>query len=78
MGMTVPADKRGSQHYLDMGVTPWNVVDTWPMEQRIGWYRGCALKYLMRMGNKDEQAQEIRKAAHCIDKLLEVLLEEIG
>lgn len=63
-------------HYLGMGVQPWDVVDTWPREQRIGYYRGGALKYLMRMGAKDESAQEIAKGQHYLEKLLEVLREE--
>ena len=63
-------------HYKDMGVEPWDVVDTWPLEQRIGAYRHGALKYLMRMGSKDERAQEIAKGIHYLEKLLEVLKEE--
>jgi nitrous oxidase accessory protein NosD len=63
----------GGDHYKNMGVEPWNVVDTWPIEQQIGYYRGGALKYLMRMGTKDESAQEIRKGAHYMQKLAEVL-----
>ncbi len=65
----------GGTHYKAMGVEPWQVIDTWPLEQRIGFFRGNALKYLMRMGSKDEQAQEIAKAQHYIEKLLEVLKE---
>lgn len=60
-------------HYREMGVQPWDVVDTWPREQQIGYYRGGALKYLMRMGSKDENAQEIAKGQHYMEKLLEVL-----
>ena len=63
----------GGDHYKNMGVEPWDVVDTWPIEQRIGFYRGGALKYVMRMGTKDENAQEIRKGAHYLQKLAEVL-----
>lgn len=63
-------------HYKDMGVQPWDVVDTWPLEQRIGYYRGGALKYLMRMGSKDESPQEIAKGTHYMEKLLEVLQEQ--
>lgn len=63
-------------HYKDMGVEPWDVVDTWPLEQRIGAYRHGALKYLMRMGSKDESAQEIAKGQHYMTKLLEVLKGE--
>ena len=62
-------------HYKDMGIEPWDVVDTWPLEQRIGAYRHGALKYLMRMGSKDERAQEIEKGIHYLEKLLEVLKE---
>lgn len=65
----------GGDHYRAMGVEPWDVVDTWPVEQRIGYYRGGALKYIMRMGSKDVSAQEIAKGEHYIQKLLEVLQE---
>ena len=67
------AKQIGGDHYKDMGVEPWDVVDTWPLEQRIGAYRHGALKYLMRMGSKDEQLQEIKKCGHYIEKLIEVL-----
>lgn len=60
-------------HYKKMGIQTWDVVDTWPREQKIGYYRGGALKYLMRMGSKDENAQEIAKGQHYLEKLLEVL-----
>jgi len=63
-------------HYKDMGVEPWDVVDTWPFEQRIGAYRHGALKYLMRMGTKDENVQEIKKSVHYLQKLVEVLEEQ--
>ena len=68
----------GGDHYKNMGVEPWDVVDTWPIEQQIGAYRHGALKYLMRMGSKDEQIQEIKKAGHYIEKLIEVLESEYG
>jgi Protein of unknwon function (DUF3310) len=65
----------GGDHYKNMGVEPWDVIDTWPIEQRIGAYRMGALKYIMRMGTKDENVQEIRKGAHYMQKLIEVLEE---
>lgn len=71
--MTANEKQVGGQHYKQMGVEPWDVVDTWPIEQQIGYYRGGALKYIMRMGTKDEQIQEIGKARHYMDKLIEVL-----
>lgn len=63
----------GGTHYKDTKVQVWDVVDTWPIDQQIGYYRGNALKYLMRMGAKDESQQEIAKAAHYLQKLSEVL-----
>ena len=65
----------GGDHYKNMGVEPWDVVDTWPREQRIGAYRAGALKYIMRMGSKDMEAQEVGKGIHYLEKLLEVLKE---
>ena len=63
----------GGDHYKNMGVEPWDVIDTWPLYQRIGAYRAGALKYIMRMGAKDESEQEIAKGIHYLEKLLEVL-----
>ncbi len=60
-------------HYIEMAIDPWAVIDTWPIEQRIGYYRGNLLKYTMRMGSKDAQEQEIAKAEHYAAKLREVL-----
>lgn len=68
--------QEGGSHYKDMGVQPWDVVDTWPVEQQIGYYRGGGLKYLMRMGSKDESPQEIAKGIHYMEKLLEILKEQ--
>lgn len=72
------AKQIGGDHYKNMGIEPWDVVDTWSVEQRIGAYRHGVLKYLMRMGTKDENLQEIKKAAHYIEKLIEVLGERDG
>ena len=65
-------------HYKEAGVQPWQVIDTWPVEQQIGFHRGNALKYLMRMGSKDEELQEIKKAHHYLTKLIEVMEKEDG
>lgn len=63
----------GGDHYKNLKVQPWDVVDTWPIEQQIGYYRGGALKYVMRMGNKDESIQEVGKGLHYLEKLIECL-----
>lgn len=68
----------GGDHYKTAGVQPWDVVDTWPIDQQIGFHRGNALKYVMRMETKDENLREIRKAAHYLQKLVEVLEQKGG
>jgi hypothetical protein len=75
IGAAIRANDRqvGGEHYKKMGVEPWDVIDTWPLYQRIGAYRAGALKYLMRMGAKDESEQEIGKGIHYLEKLLETL-----
>src|SRR5574343_1950165 len=52
-GHTAKARQEGGTHYKEMGVEPWDVIDTWSVEQQIGYHRGNALKYIMRMGSKD-------------------------
>lgn len=66
----------GGTHYKDVEIEPWDVIDTWPREQRIGFYRGCALKYTMRLGSKaGSEEEEARKGEHLLMKLAEVLAE---
>ena len=66
----------GGTHYRDMGIQPWDVVDTWPLEQRIGVYRFCSLKYNMRLGLKDDELLEAKKQLQCAQKLVETLERE--
>ena len=65
----------GGDHYKNMGIEPWDVVDTWPVEQQIGAHRKDALKYLMRLYDKDTPLDNAAKALHCLEKLVEVLKE---
>lgn len=63
----------GGDHYLNMAVQPWDVISCWPVEQQLAFFRGNAIKYLMRMGAKDARVQEARKARHYVSKMIEVL-----
>ena len=63
-------------HYVDMPIEPWDIIDTWPLAQRIGFYRGNALKYTMRMGSKGAAAIDAQKALNYQHKLQEVLAAE--
>jgi hypothetical protein len=71
--MSARDEQYGGDHYKKMDVQPWDVIDSWPQAQQIGFYRGNALKYLMRAGSKDDPLQEIQKARHYMDRLIEVL-----
>lgn len=63
----------GGQHYKKMDIQPWDVVDYGPKEQAIGFYKYNALKYIMRAGKKGEFKEDIAKAQHYLEKLLEIL-----
>ena len=69
----LPSYQSESLHYKKMGVEPWDVVDTWPLEQQIGAHRHNLLKYTMRLGNKDDRLKEAKKIRDYADKLIEVL-----
>jgi hypothetical protein len=60
-------------HYEAMQIEPWDVLDTWPIEQQIGAHRHNILKYTMRMGSKDERLKEVKKIRDYAVKLIEVL-----
>ncbi len=55
-----------------MTIEPWDVFDTWPIEQRIGAYRAGVLKYTMRLGTKGKRGDDAKKARHYAEKLEEV------
>ena len=63
----------GGDHYKRMDVQPWDVIDYGPKQQAIGFYRYNALKYVMRAGEKGDFKEDIAKAHHYLQKLLEIL-----
>lgn len=72
------SDKRqvGGSHYRTMEIQPWDAMRAWmtPAEFR-GFLRGNAIKYLARCQAKGAVVEDLRKARHYIDKLIE---EEIA
>ena len=63
----------GGNHYKKMDIQPWDVIDYGPKQQAIGFYRYNALKYIMRAGEKGDFKEDIAKAQHYLEKLLEIL-----
>ena len=64
----------GGTHYVDMRVQPWDVIDSvFDHTQAKGFYRGNALKYIMRAGCKGPAKEDYQKALHYLEKLIEIL-----
>lgn len=63
----------GGDHYKRMDIQPWDVIDHGPRQQAIGFYRYNSLKYIMRAGEKGDFKEDIQKAHHYLQKLLEIL-----
>lgn len=68
----------GGTHYTSMDIQPWDIIDQWPIHEQVGFYRGNALKYLLRFGAKASHdagapAADAKKAHHYMGKLISVL-----
>ena len=62
----------GGQHYKEMGVQPWDVMEAvLSREEFIGFLKGNIVKYSMRAGKKD--SGDAGKARHYMMKLREVM-----
>ena len=60
-------------HYKDMGVQPWALMEAvLTREEFIGYLKGNAIKYAMRQGKKQD-SDDAGKAKHYMMKLKEVL-----
>lgn len=58
----------GGGHYRETDLQPWDVIDAW----QLGFYAGNALKYLYRAGRKGPKVEDLKKARHYIDKMIEI------
>lgn len=62
----------GGQHYKEMGVQPWDVMEAvLTHEEFVGFLRGNVIKYSMRAGRKDG-SDDAGKAKHYMMKLAEI------
>lgn len=70
-GTTADQLQIGGQHYKEMGVQPWAVMEAvLTKEEFIGFLKGNIVKYGMRAGKKD--SDDAGKARHYMMKLREV------
>lgn len=70
-GTTADDLQVGGQHYKDMGIQPWAVMEAvLTPEEWVGYLKGNVIKYGMRQGKKD--SDDANKARHYALKLEEV------
>ena len=70
-GTTADQLQIGGQHYKEMGVQPWDVMEAvLSRDEFIGFLKGNIVKYSMRAGKKD--SDDAGKARHYMMKLREV------
>ena len=61
-------------HYKSKTIQPWDAMEAWlTPEQFRGFLLGTSVKYLARAGDKGDFKEDIEKAHHYIEKLLETL-----
>lgn len=63
----------GGDHYNRRKIQPWDAIVCWG----LGFLDGNAVRYLARWRLKGG-LQDLEKARHCIDKLIEVERERYG
>lgn len=56
----------GGTHYL-RAIQPWEIIEVWGLD----YFRGRALTYLLRAGNKGAAVEDLKKARHLLDYLIE-------
>ncbi|OII61160.1 hypothetical protein BJP40_06435 [Streptomyces sp. CC53] len=67
-GAAASSPETAPEHYRGKGMEPWDVVDAFGLD----YYRGSALKYILRAGRKGPAAEDLRKAIHFLRKALEL------
>ena len=70
---TANATQVGGNHYASKAVQPWDAMQAWmSREEFTGYLRGNVIKYMARCNDKGG-IEDVKKARHYIDKLIEVL-----
>ena len=57
----------GGNHYKDMKIQPWQIIDA----HNLDFYEGCVIKYILR--RKTNREEDLKKAIHCIEHIIEKL-----
>jgi hypothetical protein len=71
--LTADAYQIGGDHYMALAVQPWAAMQSWMSAAEFaGFLRGNAIKYLARAGRKGDELQDLQKAMHYLEKLVEL------
>ena len=71
--LSADAYQIGGTHYKEMAVQPWAAMRSWMSAAEFeGFLRGNAIKYLARAGRKGDELQDLQKAMHYLEKLVEL------
>lgn len=66
----------GGDHYRSKTIQPWDVMEDWMSQEAFaGFLQGNVIKYLCRYRDKNG-VEDLRKARHYLDKLIEVECEQ--
>jgi hypothetical protein len=68
----------GGDHYINLAVQPWDAMRSWMTDEQFqGFLRGNVIKYVSRAQNLDKSGkggvEDLRKARHYIDELIELV-----
>jgi hypothetical protein len=67
VGTNPIGEQVGGSHYKDMAIQPAEYIT----RNGLGFLQGNAIKYISRAGRKGPARQDIEKAIHCLQLLLE-------
>lgn len=62
----------GGDHYKKMKIQPWEVIDA----NNLDFYLGNAVKYILRVGHKEDDIIQIDKAIHYLEHKKELIREK--
>jgi hypothetical protein len=66
------ANQVGGDHYRNKAIQPWDYITS----NNLGYLEGCVIKYVSRYKEKGG-IQDLQKAAHYLQKLMEVESERL-
>lgn len=69
--MTANEEQVGGRHYIEKAIQPWDYI----ISNQMGYLEGNIIKYISRYKEKGG-LDDLLKASHYLDKLIEVTLNE--